>query len=253
MAHRGDSVRYPENTMPAFESAVAMGVDVIETDVHLTKDGEVVIWHDDSLERMSGDPRKITDMNWNEVQEINAAYQFTPDKGKTFPYRESPIPPVLLKDLLSRFPEMRFNVDLKDKKKELAEQHGKILVETEALSRVVTASFHGNVLAHFRKRFPRALTSCTSLEVIKFLVLYHTRLLYFPLPCKMKVLQVPEISGKITVLTHGFISALHKRGLKVQVWTVNEQDEMRRFLKMGVDGIFTDRPALLLETLKKGE
>ncbi|MBN2656488.1 MAG: glycerophosphodiester phosphodiesterase [Spirochaetales bacterium] len=251
LAHRGDSVRYPENTMPAFQSAVEMGVDVIETDVHLSQDGEVVIWHDDSLERMTGDPRKITEMNWDEIKKINAAYQFTPDGGKSFPYRENPVFPVLLRDLLSRFPEMRFNVDLKDDKPELAEAHGKILMETGALSRVVTASFHPAILKLFRRGYPGALTSCTSGEVLKLLILFHTRLLYLPLPYRMKVLQVPEFSGKTRILSSEFISVLHKRGFRIQVWTVNEKDEMVRFLQMGVDGIFTDRPALLKETLGK--
>jgi len=253
LAHRGDSSRYPENTMPAFESAAAMAVDVIETDVHLTTDGEVVIWHDNTFERMSGDSRNICDMEWDEIKRVNAASEFTLDDGKTYPYRKNPLSPVLLKDVLLRFPQARFNVDLKDKSKLLAEKHGEVLAATNGFSRVVTASFHTTVLRHFRKNYPQALTSCTSDEVLKLLVLYHTGLLKLPFRYKMKVLQVPEYSGFIKVLSPGFIAQLHQKGLQVQVWTVNSEEEMKRFIQMGVDGIFTDQPELLMKTLKKGK
>jgi len=253
LAHRGDSSCFPENTMPAFESAAAMDVDVIETDVHLTTDGEVVIWHDDSLERMTGDSRKICEMEWSEIKVVNAASGFTLDGGKTYPYQDTPLSPVRLKDVLRRFPHVKFNVDLKDKNKKLAERYGEVLAATDGFSRVVTASFHSSVLKHFRKLYPQALTSCTPDEVLKLLVMYHTGLLKLPFRHKMKVLQVPEFSGSIKVLSPGFIKQLHNKGLQVQVWTVNSKEEMKRFIEMGVDGIFTDRPELLMKTLKKGK
>lgn len=249
LAHRGDSINYPENTMPAFESAAAMGVHVIETDVHLTSDEEIVIWHDDTLERLSGDSRRIGDMTWKEIRNVNAGFLFTRD-GVSYPYRESPIPPVLLKDLLSRFPAMRFNVDLKDDNLLLAEKHAELLKELQCEQRVVTASFHKKVLKHFRKKLPGAPSSCTSVEVISLLIQYRTGILFLPVPGRPRVLQVPEFSGPVKVLSSGFIKALHKRGYKVQVWTVNEKKEFDRFFQMGVDGIFTDRPALLLDYLK---
>ena len=253
LAHRGDSARFPENTMPAFESAVKMGVDVIETDVHLSSDGEVVIWHDDTLERMSGDPRNISQMNWIEIKDVNAGSLFSENKGETYPFRDKGIHPVLLKDLLGRFPEMKFNVDLKDNNTLLAEKYSEILKELHCFDRVVTASFHKNILHHFRKLLPQALTSCTSIEVLRLILLYRSGILSIPFPYKKKILQVPEYSGSIKVLSKGFIKYLHKRGFKVQVWTVNESSEMKRFLNMGVDGIFTDKPALLMECLKKRE
>lgn len=251
LAHRGDSAGYPENTMPAFDSAVSMGVDVIETDVHLTVDGEIVIWHDDTMEIMSGDKRKLTEMNWNEIKGINTAAQFTADGGKTYPYRNNPVFPVRLKDVLLRFKKMRFNVDLKDKSLELAKKYGKILDDLNAFNRVVTASFHNTTLNHFRKLYPQAITSCTSKEVLKLILLYRTGLLKLPLPLTPGVIQVPEYSGSIRVLSEKFISQLHQKGFKVQIWTVNEKQEMLRFLHMGVDGIFTDNPFLLLKILKK--
>lgn len=251
LAHRGDSARFPENTMAAFESAVNMGVHVIETDVHLSSDGEVVIWHDETLERMSGDSRKINEMEWEEIREINAGYAFTPDRGRTYPYRNSPVRPVLLEELLIRFPDMRFNVDLKDRNPRLAERHASILQELNCIARVVTASFHKSTLDYFRSILPQAPTSCTSAEVVKLILLYRSGLLTLPLKLKKRVLQVPEYSGRLRILTPGFVKYLHRKGLKVQVWTVNEEREMARFLDMGVDGIFTDRPALLLDCLKK--
>ena len=253
LAHRGDSARYPENTMPAFKSAVDMKVHVIETDVHLTADGEVVIWHDDTLMRMSGDPRRISQLTWEEIRGIDAGSQFSLDGGKSFPFRGKNISPVRIRDVLSEFPGTKFNIDLKDNKLELAERFGHILMELNCRERVVTASFHKEVLYHFRKVLPEALTSCSPIEILRLLLLYRSGILTLPLTYKKKILQVPEYSGKLKVITAGFVKYLHRRGFKIQVWTVNDVSEMNRFLDMGIDGLFTDRPALLIDLLKKRE
>ncbi len=250
LAHRGDSARFPENTMPAFESAVEMGVDVIETDVHLSKDGKVVIWHDDTLKRISGDNRMISQLTWEEIKEVNAGSLFTKDNGKTFPFKNKNIKPVLLMDLLIKFPNVKFNVDLKDNNLQLAEKYAGILSSQNSCNRVVTASFNKDVLKHFRKLLPEAITSCTSAEVIKLLFLYRIGLLCIPLTYKKRILQIPEYSGSFKVITRGFVKCLHNRGFRIQVWTVNKLPDMKRFLDMGIDGIFTDKPALLIECIK---
>ena len=108
LAHRGDSRNYPENTEPAFLAAVELGVDVVETDVHLTADGKIIIWHDDSLERVSGDPRKIRDLTTEELMAIDAGARFTRDNGKTFPYRGKGIHPFLFQDALRKIPRNTF-------------------------------------------------------------------------------------------------------------------------------------------------
>ena len=87
VAHRGDSAHFPENTLHAFESAYAMGVDVIETDVHLSKDGEVVIWHDPTLDRNTNGSGMIEEHTLAELKKLDAGYTFTKDGGKTFPFR----------------------------------------------------------------------------------------------------------------------------------------------------------------------
>lgn len=250
LAHRGDSASFPENTLPAFESAVRMGVHVIETDVHLTSDREVVIWHDNTMERMTGDKRLINEMSWKEISQINGGYCFTRDGGKTYPYRENPIRPILLKELLSRFPQMRFNVDLKDNAPALAEGYAKILKDLSCINRVITASFHSKLLEYYRTLIPQGLTSCTSGEVLKLLFIYHTGTSFFHNPKRLGIIQIPEYSGRVKILTPRFIRFLHRNGYIVQVWTINDESEMYRFLQMGVDGIFTDRPALLMTCLK---
>ncbi|MCP4178868.1 MAG: hypothetical protein GY756_13985, partial [bacterium] len=103
---------------------------------------------------------------------------------------------------------------------------------------------------HFRKLLPEAITSCTSAEVIKLLFLYKIGLLCLPFTYKKRILQIPEYNGSFKVITRGFIKCLHKRGFRIQVWTVNKLPDMERFLDMGIDGIFTDKPALLIECIK---
>ena len=113
VAHRGDSHNFPENTMPAFLSAVNMGIDVVETDVHLTKDGEIVIWHDPTLERNTDGKGVIEEHTLSELRVYDAGYTFTKDSGRTYPFRGQGIHISTLEEVLEACPGQRFNIDLK--------------------------------------------------------------------------------------------------------------------------------------------
>ena len=110
VAHRGDSHNYPENTLEAFTSAVAMGVDVIETDVHLTKDGHVVIWHDPTLERNTNGSGRVEDYTLAELRQLDAGFTYTQDGGATYPFRDKGIRMATLDEALQACPTQRFNV-----------------------------------------------------------------------------------------------------------------------------------------------
>ena len=119
VAHRGDSANYPENTIPAFISASRMDIDIIETDVHLTKDGELVIWHDDTLERNTDGTGTLESKTLEELKKLDAGYTFTKDGGKTFPFRGKGIKLCTLDEALKACPDVRFNIDLKRGKSEI--------------------------------------------------------------------------------------------------------------------------------------
>lgn len=248
VAHRGDSINFPENTLEAFESATAMQVDVIETDVHLSKDGKVVIWHDDTLERTTNGTGRIEDFTLKELEKVDAGYQFSPDGGKSFPFRGKGVQLATLDEALERCPEMRFNVDLKSKEPAIVEAFEKVVTTHNAEERVLCASFHLSHLKAMRSRNKKILTSLTTLEVLPLLLQQKLGILPKRLPGEQTtVFQVPVAQWGIKVITPRFIEAFHARGAVIQVWTINTEQQMRALLEMGVDSIMTDNPAVAIK------
>ena len=253
VAHRGDSANFPENTLPAFKSAAELGVDCIETDVHLTKDGICVIWHDDTVERLIGVKGLVSDKTYKELMSVDAGNKFTQDKGKTFPFRGKGVTIATFDEALKENPEMRFNVDLKDDNIELVHEFAKIVKKNNAQNRVLGASFHNRIIKSIRKIIPEIASSFSETEMRKIVILNKMSILKFHGKFNADAAQVPEYDNKTKIITKSFIRNLHKKGVKVHVWTVNRKSEMQRFFNMGVDAIITDNPRLLLETANEIE
>ena len=246
IAHRGDSRNYPENTLPAFESAVRMGIDVVETDIHLTKDGVLVIWHDPTLERNTDGSGRIEDHTLEELRRFDAGYTFTQDGGKTFPFRGKGVRICTLAEALEHCPGQRFNIDLKTKCPEIVDEFIKVIREHDAVDRVVGASFHLSNLKRLRRLAPDFLTSITTAEVVPLLFRQKTHTL--PKAFKRKIIfQIPMAAGPVKVVTPAFVKAMHQRGAVVMVWTINDEETMRKLFEMGVDSVMTDDPALVIK------
>ena len=246
IAHRGDSRNYPENTLPAFESAVRMGIDVVETDIHLTKDGVLVIWHDPTLERNTDGRGRIEDHTLEELRRFDAGYTFTQDGGRTFPFRGKGVRICTLAEALEHCPGQRFNIDLKTKCPEIVDEFIKVIREHDAVDRVVGASFHLSNLKRLRRLAPDFLTSVTTAEVVPLLFRQKTHTL--PKAFKRKIIfQIPMAAGPVKVVTPAFVKAMHQRGAVVMVWTINDEETMRRLFEMGVDSVMTDDPALVIK------
>lgn len=250
LAHRGDSARYPENTLPAFISAQQLGVDVIETDVHLSSDGQVVIFHDDLIDRATDGTGCIEQYTFRQLQEFDAGFNFTPDNGRTYPFRGTGIKLLQLAEALERLPNTRFNVDLKQDDQALADAFCSLVLSMKAQDRVLCASFHAPVLRYVRSAYPQIATSFSRQEIKRLLIFGK---LHLPFPRKLIcgiAAQIPIRSGVVRVVTPSFIRTLHTYSIAVQVWTVNDETTMRRLLDMGVDGIFTDDPRLLKKVVE---
>lgn len=252
IAHRGDSAHFPENTLLAFKSATSMQVDVIETDVHLSKDNEVVIWHDPSLERNTNGTGRIEDHTLEELKSYDAGYTFTLDGGKTFPFRGKGVQLCTLKEALQCCPDMCFNIDLKTKSEALVRAFIKIILDRNDQNRIVAASFHLSNLKLLRKLEPSIQTSITTAEVLPLLALQKLHLL----PKKTNnrhliIFQVPVRQWGIEVVTESFVKTMHNRKAIIQVWTINDEEEMKRLFRMGVDSVMTDKPALAIKVAKQ--
>lgn len=249
LAHRGLSSECPENTHLSFRKAVDLGVDVIETDVHFTRDRGFVVIHDDQLERISDGEGAVSEHTLAELKKLDAAYSFTIDGGKTYPHRGNGLTFLSLQELLEEFPDQRFNIDLKNKNPQQISYYGEIVRKHAAQSRILTASEHLVNLREIRRLFPEMATSFSMGEVVWFYFLFKTGFLFLKKRFQGDALQIPEFIGPSRMVTAAFVRQVHEKGVRVHVWTINEEPDMRRLLDVGVDGIFTDDAALLMRVL----
>ena len=241
--HRGSNVLWPQNTMVAFEWALGLGLRYLETDVHATRDGRVVAFHDDGLEALTDGRGKVWDHDWDDLRRLDAAYLFDPAHG--YPLRGTGVRLPLLEEVLAAFPQCLLNLDLKQVGMEelLAAEISRLGAE----DRVLVGSFHGNRLARFRQACGgRVATSAGPSEVAA--ALGATRL-GRAATGRADAYQVPERSGPLRVVTRRFVAAAHAAGKQVHVWVVNDPADMHRLLDLGVDGIVSDRADLLVEVV----
>ncbi len=231
-AHRGGASDEPENTMPAFQRAIDMGYRYLETDVHATKDGVLLAFHDDNLQRTCGVAGRISELNYDEVRHARVA-------GR------EPIP--LMSELMSSWPTARFNIDCKADN--ALEPLIDLLTSTNSLDRVCVGSFSDNRLRYLRAHFGNAL--CTSLgpkEVARLRL--RSWLRQRPQFPGAHSAQIPLKQGPLTITDRALVEAAHHAGLQVHVWTIDEPAEMEHLLDIGVDGIMTDRLAVLRGVLE---
>ncbi len=251
MAHRGESGNIPENTILALETAVEIGVDVLESDIRFTKDNVPILYHDETLVRMTGKDEKVRKKTLDELLQFDLGYNFTTDVGRTYPYRGRGLTVVTLEEALKRFPDTILNLDIKDTFKEAPDEVARVLLENQRTEKIMIASFHPKQLKRFRKKAPMIPTSAHPNEIRNFVIGTMMRSMrFFVRSVKYKAFQVPEYYGSLQVVSPRFVAAAHNRDIAVHVWTINDRENMERLLNMEVNGIFTDFPSLLREVLE---
>lgn len=249
IAHRGGAEEWPENTMFAFEKARALGSDAIETDIHETKDGVIVIIHDNLLERTTNGKGSVNDYTWEELQKLDAAYNFSLDGNKTFPYRGRGIKIPSLEEALTKFPNVKWSIEIKEEGKVNEEKLINLVKKLGLLDKVVFACFGEKILDEVRKIEPIAASGFSELEIKRLMYYYYFKLLPFYKPAG-DVLQVPPAHNTTQIVSQKWLQAMHNKGLKIHVWTINEEEEMKQMIAMGVDGIITDKPTLLKNLMR---
>lgn len=241
MAHRGFSLGGLENSMAAFRAAVDLGFGHLETDVHTTADGVLVLFHDETLDRLTEVRGRIADLPAAAVARARI--------GGTEPI-------LRFDELVAAFPDVRLNIDVKDWNSvatlaSAIERHG-------LHDRVLVASFSDRRRRAVLKQLSRpAASSAGTVSNAVFVLLgpaLPDRLMALVVRRALQgvhALQVPVRYGAVPVVTAGFVRRAHRHGLQVHVWTVNEAAEMHRLLDLGVDGIVTDRADLLKAVLQE--
>jgi glycerophosphoryl diester phosphodiesterase len=247
IAHQGGDGLWPSNTMYAFENAVRLGADILELDVHQTRDGVFVAIHDATVDRTTDGAGAIRDMSLAEVQALDAGWSWSVD-GESYPYRNTGLRIPTLLELFAAFPDMPMNVEIKPDDPGVAVDLCRSLRSERRTDTVLVASFHDAPLAVFRKSCPAVATAASPSGVRGSFVLSALRLSELHTPAS-EAYQVPVRQGSLTITTQRFIDGAHARNVDVHVWTIDEEAEMRRLLAMGVDGIITDRPDRLVRVL----
>jgi glycerophosphoryl diester phosphodiesterase len=237
-AHRGGA-RHPdltglENTHAAFAHAVALGYSYLETDVHVTRDGVLVAFHDALLERVTDGAGSVEELDWAALSEVRVAG------------REQ-VP--TLASLVDAFPGARFNIDLKSD--EAVAPLAALVDERRLHDRVLVASFSGRRIRRFRRLAgPRVPTAASPGEVAAYLTLPR-RLAPWVTRGAPSALQVPRGRGRLVVASRRVVRRAHAAGLHVHVWTVDDPDQMTTLLDRGVDGLMTDRTDILRDVLRR--
>lgn len=269
-AHRGDSALIPENTMHAFKDAYQLDIDCIETDVHMTKDQNFVLFHDPNLERTTDGKGSVADYTLSELKNLDAGYNFQPQGSNDFPFRAKGLKIHSLEEILPLFPKVRFNIDIKSENPLAPEILAQELKELGVEDRVCVGSFHQKQIQRFRK-YSKIATSAGPKEVLRFLlkfylwrkrvsklieskkkpISYHDTInnqkMVFGQALPYYSLQIPLQKSIIKIVTPQFIEFAHLVGIAIHVWTINEAMVMKKLLQWNVDGIFTDKPRVLIK------
>lgn len=232
-AHAGGALDRPPNTMLAFQGAVELGYRYVETDVHATSDGVLLAFHDDALDRLTDRTGVVADLPWSEVREARVG-------GR------EPVP--LLDDLLDAWPDLRVNID--PKHDAAVAPLAEAIRRHDALDRVCVGSFSDARLARLRRMLGPGL--CSSLGPRGTARLRMASVAGRGLAGRVtaQCAQVPTRYRGVPLVDARFVATAHDRGLKVHVWTIDDEGEMHRLLDLGVDGIMTDRPAVLRGVLE---
>jgi glycerophosphoryl diester phosphodiesterase len=260
-AHQGGSYEAPSSTLAAIDHALAVGASAIELDVHATLDRRIVVCHDETVDRTTNHHGEIASLTLAELEEMDNAYWWiegetvTPGRDESDYLLRGRGPAdrryaiATLEEVATSFPGVLLNMDLKRTSPEVEAYESLLYDELRRLElteSVMVASFHDEAIQRFRAVAPGVATSAATNEVAAF---YFSLKDAAPLVPPVEAFQVPASFSGIDVVTERFIEAAHRAGVAVHVWTINTIDEMNRLLDLGVDGLVSDRPAMLAAVL----
>lgn len=241
--HRGAAAHFPENTLPAFAATLAVGVPYLEMDVWATADGTIVVHHDETLLRLCGVDRRVSECTLRELQQLDAGFGFAASSGD-HPFRGGGITVPTLEEVLVTFPEAFCNIEIKQSAPAIEAQVLETIRRTGAADRVLLAAEQDAIMHRLRPLCGEIPTSLSFGETAAFFGWLEGggRGDYRP---PGVALQIPETWQGQTIVTARSLAAAHAVGLEVHVWTVNEAEAMERLLAMGVDGVMSDYPEVL--------
>lgn len=254
IAHRGGAEAWPENTLIAYMSLVEKYPDaIIECDVRMTADGQLVMMHDESVDRTTGGTGKVAEMTWEEIKALDAAYHFSRDGGETFVWRDKNVRVPTFQQALQVVTGTRFMIDIKSEcGVDAVPLVLQAIREAGAEERVLLGSFDDEILKAVEEQAPDIPTYYSEGRgVMLVMALRGTEWdAYKP---TNEMLSVGEEHIAEFNITPEEIAAIQQKGIRISIWTVDDQEGMEKYLKMGVDGIITDTPEVLAAVLKEAD
>ncbi len=249
ISHRGGSLLAPENTMAAFEQAVRLyRTDMLEIDVHLTRDGELVVAHDDEVDRCTNGSGDVSGFSLAELCKLDAGYRFTRDGGQTFPFRGKGVQIPTLREVLEAFPTLRFNIELKRPQPGIEQAFAEELRRAGAVQRVCVGSSDDDVGERLHGLLPEAVHFYPLNALTSFVMALRSGE-EPPDDPRFLVLDMPLEYAGVRLVDEPFMDAVRGLGRWVNVWTIDDPEQMRNLVKLGVGGVMTDRPDLLRQVL----
>lgn len=242
IAHRGGAGLAPENTLEALEKSAALSPEIIlHVDLQISKDGEFVLFRDPGLERTTDGRGLVREQTYSELSARNAGHFFSPDGGKSFPYREKSLHIPLLKEALLKFPNHRFILDVQANALEIDKKLFQLVRELNAQNRVMIISSYGAIVQHGRLLEPRWVYGASRDEVMRS-VMYASLWLESTDSMRADVYVIADRDAGVQILTDRLLTEIHRRAKKVFLLNVNTAEEAKKWFTESIDGIYTDYP-----------
>lgn len=249
IGHRGAAGEYPENTLMSFEAALAQGAAILESDVHVSRDGVPILLHDPTLERACGDPAAAVDRTWQELCALDAGAGFRDAHGDR-PFLGCGIRIASLAEAFERFPETRFNLEIKcagdgvlRETVRLVERHGRA-------DRTLLTAGEDPIMQGLRRAVSASrIRPALGASLGEILAVIASALRGEPMPKGVMALQIPAQFGGRPLVTRELLDHAHAHAVEVHVWTINDLAEIGALLELGVDGIVTDFPGRMVRWL----
>lgn len=255
IAHRGGRGLAPEGTMAAFENASSLGVDVFEYDTHITSDGQLVVIHDETVDRTTNGSGKVNEMTLEDVQMLDAGYNFVDEEGK-YSFRDKGVYIPTVEEMFQKYPNMRHLIELKDTNapelhEDVIQELWRLIQEYNMEDHVMVGSFTHSMNERFEEVSWGKIPIGAGEDAVRDFATKHVAYLNGLASSSVDSLQLPTESDGFDLTTKNLIQSAKKRGMSVYYWTINDKDKMRELVDKHVDGIMTDYPDRLIEVLEE--
>lgn len=234
-----NSRTYPINTIKAVESAFAEGADVVCLNIHLSKDKEIMALAEPDIGKYCEKQGRVADYTVNELIQLDAGYTFKNAEGE-YPFRGMGYKFISLEEVFKTFPDKRFNITITDKDKTIAEKYIELVRKYNFTHKVLTSSLYSENIKLVRKQLPESATAFTLAGIIGVYALFKSGLLFFKKKFKADALQTPEAIGVSYIANAGLIEQIHKKGIKVHVWDLKGETQLKRVFAAGADGFMVE-------------